>query len=73
VLGKVNTPLNVRQQRSAQNLLKHQIETVFFLEKFNQLDNVGMSLAVVERFHLFKDAITTMARHFFDYLNKGKK
>lgn len=68
VLGKVNAPLNVRQQRAAQNLLENQIETVLLFEKFNQLDYVGMSLAVVESLHFFKDAIATMARHFFDYL-----
>lgn len=73
VFGEVNASLNVRQQWATQNLFKDQIEAIFLLEKFDQLDDVGMSLAVVERFHFFKNAIAAMPRHFFNYLHIHEK
>ena len=69
MLGKVDSSLNVRQQRAAQYLLKDQIESVLFFEKLDQLNDVRMPLAVMKRLNFFKDAVATMTRHFFDYLD----
>ena len=73
VLGEVDPALNVRQQGPADNLLEDQIEAVLLLEEFNQLDDVGVTLTVVERFHFLEDTITAVARYFVDYLSKVRK
>ena len=69
VLRKVDTALNVRQEWTSNNLLKHQIEAVLFFEELNQLDNVRMALAVMERFYFFKNTVAAMTWHLIDNLH----
>ena len=68
MLREVDAPLNVRQERAAQDLLKDQVEAVLLFEELNQLDNVGVALAVVERFHFLEDTVAAVTRYFIDYL-----
>jgi len=68
VLCKVDTPLNMRQERTTRNLFEDQIEAIFLFEELDQLDYVGMALAMVERFDFLEDTGAAMTRYFIDYL-----
>ena len=65
---KVHTPLDVRQQRTADNLLENQVEAILFLEELNQLDYVRVALAVVERLNFLKYTVAAVAGNFLDDL-----
>lgn len=71
VLSKVNAPLNMRQQWTTQNLFEDQVEAILLFEEFNQLNYVGVTLAMVERFHFLKDTVAAVTRYFIDYLHSS--
>lgn len=50
VFGEVHPFLYVRQKWSAVHFLKYQIELVCLLEELDQLDDVSVSLAMIEYF-----------------------
>ena len=51
------------------NLLKNQVKFLLVLEELGQLNDVGVLLAVVERFHLAEDAGSRVSRHLVDDLH----
>ena len=69
VLRKVDAPLDVRQQRTAHDLLENQIETILLLKELDQLNYVRVTLAVMERLDLLEDARPAVTRNLFDDLH----
>lgn len=68
VLREADVLLNARQQRSTVDLLEHQVELLLVLEELDQLQDVGVALAMVERLDLAKHPRPGMARYLFNYL-----
>lgn len=68
VLGEVNILLNARQQGSTIDLLEHQIELLLVFEELNQLEDVGMSLTVVEGLDFAEYSSPSMARYLINNL-----
>ncbi len=72
VLGEVNATLDVSQQRSAADLLENKVEPVVLLKILNQLDDVRVSLAVVEYLNLLEHPGPAVPSHLLDDLGRGK-
>lgn len=69
MFGEANVLLNARQQRAPVDLLEYQIELLLVLKELNQLEDVRMTLAMMECLHLTKDTSSCMARYFIDNFN----
>lgn len=68
VLREEHVLLDARQQRSAVDLLEHQIELLLVLEELDQLQDVGMALAMMEGFDFAKNSSPSMARYLINNL-----
>lgn len=63
-LTKVIFLLNSSQQLTTVYLFKDEIKFVIIFEKFNELNNIRMSLTVVECLHFLKHPGSSMAWNF---------
>lgn len=68
-LGKVNPFLNSIQQLAAVDLLKYEVELLFVFEELDQLYNIWMPLAMVERLDFFEHPGTRMSGDLVDDLH----
>lgn len=69
-LVEVPPLVDVVQDGAAPHLLKHQVEAVLFLEELDQLQNVSVSLALVQHLHLPEDPAPNVARLLLDDLDR---
>lgn len=68
-LGEVNAFLNPAQQLATVNLLEHEIELLLVLEELDQLDDIRMALAMVERLDLLEYPGTRVSGDLVDDLH----
>lgn len=68
-LSEVNSFLNSVQQLATVNFLKHKIELLFVLEEFNQLYDVRVTLAMMERLDFLKHPGTSVSRDLINDLH----
>lgn len=54
--------MDVAQDGAAPHLLKHQVEAVLLLKELNQLQNVPVSLALIQHLHLPENPTPNVAR-----------
>lgn len=69
MLGEADVLLDPSQQWTTVDFLKNQVEFLLILEELNQLENVGMSLTMMECLNLTENASSSMAGYFIDNLN----
>jgi hypothetical protein len=69
VLGEANVLLDARQQWSTVDFLKYQVEFLLILKELDQLEDIWMTLAMMECLHLSKDSSSCMARYLVDDFN----
>lgn len=69
VFREADVLLNPCQQRSAVDLLEHQVELLLVLEELDELQDVGMTLAMVEGFDLAEDTRASMSWYLVDDLH----
>lgn len=67
--AEMNPLLYSAQQLTAVNLLEYEIKFLFVFEELDQLDDVWMALAMMERFDLFEYARSCMPGNFVDNFN----
>lgn len=68
-LGEVNSFLNPVQQLATVNLLKHKIKLLLVLEKLDQLYDVRVALAMVERLDFLEHPGTSVSGDLVDDLH----
>lgn len=68
MLREADVLLNAGQQRTAVDLLEHQIELLLVLEELDQLQDVGVALAMMEGLDFAKNSGPSVARYLINNL-----
>lgn len=68
-LGEVNPLLNSAQQLATVDFLEHEIKFLLVLEIFDQLDDIRVALAMMERLDLFEHPGARVPGYFIDDLH----